>query len=124
MSVNLIPLSPDLLDEVREITRDKNTSIETFVNLAVRERLERLWDEKLKAEALAFEKAHPRLVKKYPGQYVAIRAGKVVETGQDFESVFLHVQQRFGNTPVLIRLVTVRPEVELQGPSPRLEYAP
>jgi hypothetical protein len=121
MSVNLVALSPDLLDEVREITQDKDTSIETFVNQAVRERLERLWDEKLKKEALAFKKAHPQLVKKYLGQYVAIYGGKLVEVDKDFEAIFLRVQKRFGNVPVLIRLVMVQPEVELRGPSPRLE---
>mgnify|MGYP001617527909 CR=1 FL=1 len=50
MADYLIPLSSELLDEVREISRDKNASLEDFVDLAVRERLERLWDEKLEAE--------------------------------------------------------------------------
>ncbi len=118
MSVHLIPLAPDLLNEVEKIVQSKNTSVEAFVNLAVRERL---WDEKLKVETLAFEKAHPRLVKKYLRQYVAFRGGKVVEVDKDFENLFLRVQKRFGNTPVLIRLVTIQPEVELRGPSPRLE---
>jgi hypothetical protein len=121
MSPHVIPLSPELIEEVREVTAGKETSVEAFVSMAVRERLERLWDEKLKAEALAFEKAHPKLAKRYLGKYVAMRDGKVVEVDQDFEKLFLRVQARFGNTPILIRQVTVRPEVELRGPSPRLE---
>jgi hypothetical protein len=123
MNASSIALQPDLADQVHRITRSEGATVEDFVNQAVRERLEQLEDQKLKAEVQAFEGMHPQLVKKYLGQFVAVHEGQVVDADADFEALFLRLQESLGDVPVLIRPVSVEPTLELRAPSPRLEHS-
>ena len=121
MNTSSIALQPDLVRRVRQISSSRETTVEDFVNQAVRERLEQLEDQKLEAEAQAFERIHPQLVKQYLGQFVAVHEGQIVDTDVDFEALFLRLQERLGDVPVLIRPVSTKPTPELRAPSPRLE---
>jgi hypothetical protein len=77
--------------------------------------------QKLEAEAQAFERMHPQLVKQYLGQFVAVHEGQIADADVDFEALFLRLQERLGDVPVLIRPVGTEPTPELRAPSPRLE---
>ncbi len=121
MNTSSIALQPDLVKRVRQITRSREAAVEDFVNQAVRERLEQLEDQKLEAEAQAFERMHPQLVKQYLGQFVAVHEGQIADADIDFEALFLRLQKRLGDVPVLIRPVSTEPTLELRAPSPRLE---
>ena len=121
MNTSSIALQPNLVERVRQITKSEEATVEEFVNQAVRERLEQLENQKLKAEAQAFERMHPQLAKQYLGQFVAIHEGQVVDTDVDFETLFLRLQKRLGDVPVLIRPVSTKLTLELRAPSPRLE---
>ena len=121
MNTSSIALQPDLVERVHRITKSKGTTVKDFVNQAVREHLEQLEDQKLKAEVQAFERMHPQLVKQYLGQFVAVHEGQIVDADVDFETLFLRVEKRLGDVPVLIRPVSVEPTPELRAPGPRLE---
>jgi len=121
MNTSSIALQPDLAERVHRITKSKGTTVKDFVNQAVRERLEQLEDQKLKAEVQAFERMHPQLVKQYLGQFVAVHEGQIVDADVDFEALFLRLEKRLGDVPVLIRPVSVEPTPELRAPGPRLE---
>jgi acetolactate synthase regulatory subunit len=121
MSTSPIALQPDLAERVRRITRSKGATVEDFVNQAVREHLEQLEEQRLEAEIQAFERMHPQLVKQYLGQFVAVHEGQMVDTDVDFETLFLRLEKYLGDVPVLIRLVSAEPTLELRAPSPRLE---
>jgi predicted metal-dependent hydrolase len=121
MEKSSIALQPDLVEKLRLISRKEGASVEDFVNQAVRERLERFADQKLKAEAQAFERMHPQWVRQHLGQFVAIHEGQIVDSDVDFETLFLRLQKRFADVPVLIRPVSTKPALELRAPSPRLE---
>ncbi len=123
MNTNMIALQPKLVEQVRWIAKSERGTIEDFVNKAIRERLRRLEDQKLEAEARVFERMHPQLVEQYLGQFVAVHDGQVVDADVDFEALFLRLQNRFGDIPVLIRLVGANPILELRAPSPRLEWS-
>jgi hypothetical protein len=121
MNTSPIALQPDLVEQVRRITRSKGATVEDFVNQAVRERLEQLEDQKLEAEVRAFERVHPQLIKQYLGQSVAVHESQIVDADADFETLFLRLQKHLGDVPVLIRPVSTEPTLELRAPSPRLE---
>jgi len=121
MNTSPIALQPDLVEQVRRITRNKGATVEDFVNQAVRERLEQLEDQKLEAEVQAFERMHPQIIKQYLGQFVAVHESQIVDADADFETLFLRLQKRLGDVPVLIRPVSAEPTLELRAPSPRLE---
>jgi hypothetical protein len=121
MNTSSIALQPDLVERVRRITKSKGATVEDFVNQAVREQLEQLENQKLETEIQAFECMHPQLVKQYLGQFVAVHESQIVDADVDFEVLFLRLQKRLGDTPVLIRPVNIEPTLELRAPSPRLE---
>ena len=121
MNTSSIALQPDLVERVRQITRSKGATVQDFVNQAVREHLEQLDDQKLEAKAQAFERMHPQLLRQYLGQFVAVHEGQVVDADVDFEALFLRLQKRLGDVPVLIRPVNAEPTLELRAPSPRLK---
>jgi len=123
MNTNMIALQPELIEQIRWIAKSERGAIEDFVNQAIRERLRRLEDQKLEAEARAFEGMHPQLVERFPGQFVAVHDGQVVDADVDFEALFLRLQRRFSDVPVLIRQVGAKPILELRAPSPRLEWS-
>jgi len=121
MNTSSIALQPDLVERVHRITKSKGDTVKDFVNQAVRERLEQLEDQELKDEVQAFERMHPQLVKQYLGQFVAVHEGQIVDADVDFEALFLRLEKRLGDVPVLIRPVSVEPTPELRAPGPRLE---
>ena len=123
MNTSSIALQPDLVERVHRITKSKGATVKDFVNQAVREHLEQLEDQKFKAEVQAFERMHPQLVKQYLGQFVAVHEGQIVDADVDFEALFLRLEKRLGDVPVLIRPVSVEPTPELRAPGPRLEQS-
>ncbi len=120
MNTSSIALQPNLVERVHQVVKDKEATVKEFVDQAVRERLEHLEDQKLKAEVQAFERLHPQLLA-YLGQFVAIHEGQVVDVDADFGTLFLRVRKRLGNVIVLMRQVRTEPVLKLRAPSPRLE---
>lgn len=121
MSVNEIELTPELAAKVRRFVQEEGETVKDFVNEAVREHLALLGDQKLSREIHAFERLHPQLVEQYLGKFVALHNERVVDSDEAFEPLFLRIQARFGDTPVLIRQVTSSPVLELRAPSPHFE---
>ena len=52
-----------------------------------------------------FVKMHPHLVSRYPGQYVAILDGRVVDADQDRVRIWSRVEAQYANQPVFITRV-------------------
>ena len=118
-----ITIKPTFQAKLEQIAQSTGKSPEEIVNEAIQEHLERLNERGLEAEIKAFEQMHPDLKINYSGQFVAIYEGQVVDSASDFESLFLRVQSRFGDLPVLIRQVGKLPTEEWRFRSPRLEQA-
>lgn len=97
--------------------------VEEITDEAIRIYLERLDRLKLEAEIQAFEKMHEQLKARFVQQFVAIHNGKVIDNDPDFETLFLRIQGRLGNTCVLIRQVEDSPVHEWHFRGPRLESA-
>jgi hypothetical protein len=77
--------------------------------------------DKMLQEIHAYKKMHPRLVKKYLGQFVAIHNGKLVDHDPDKEELFLRVKEKFPNQIVLQRQVLENPDPVLHFRSPRFQ---
>ena len=116
-----ITIESTLQSQLEQIAQSTGKSTGEIVNEALREHLERLNEQKLETEIQAFEKMYPKLKQKYLNQFVAIADGQVVDTAADFESLFLRIQARFGDAPVLIRQVGDTTTEEWHFRSPRLE---
>lgn len=121
--MSTITLEPTLQSRLEQLAQATGKSTDDIVNEALGEHLDRLSTQQLEAEIEAFEKMYPDLKQKYYGRFVAIANGQVVDTAEDFENLFLRVQARFGNLPVLIRQVGDTPTQEWRFRSPRLEQS-
>ncbi len=97
--------------------------VKEITDEAIRAYLERLDRLKLETEIQAFEKMHEQLKERFLHQFVAIHNGQVLDSDSDFETLFLRVRGRLGNTCVLIRQVEESPITEWHFRGPRLEQA-
>ncbi len=77
--------------------------------------------EKIHAETKTFWAMYPQLLDRYPGQYIAVHEGKIVDTGPDLGTLYQRVRERYGDTPVLLTQVLPDSTRELMFRSPRLE---
>lgn len=111
-----VTLEPELMTQVSQLVEDFEMTLEHFVNEAVRAQIERLTDEILEREIAAFEGMYPALRQTHFGQYVAIHNGQLFDSDPDFEPLFLRVQRKLGNTPVVVRRVTQTVTPELRAP--------
>ncbi len=78
--------------------------------------------DKWRHEQEAFRRLLPELLKTHRNQYVAIHAGKVVESGPDKLAVAERAYAQFGYVPIYVSHVTDQPQLPCRIPSPRLAY--
>ena len=116
-----IVLPPELIEEIEQLTGKEETDAVTFVEEAVRSYLSQYRRAKIRAETEAFNRQYDNLLKMYPGQYVAVHNGQVIDHDPDLRTLHLRVHQKLGQAPVLLKQVTDQPERVLQFRSPRLE---
>ncbi|HEY4688144.1 MAG TPA: DUF5678 domain-containing protein [Anaerolineae bacterium] len=62
-------------------------------------------------EKAAFQALKPELLKRYPGQFVAIVNGQVVEVGDDKIQVIDRVHERLGQVSMYVQQITDQPHV-------------
>jgi len=116
-----ITLDPELVQQIESLGGKGAKDTQAFVEQAVRVYLLQAQREKIRAETTAFTAQYEQLRVAYLGQYVAIHQGEVIDHDADLRTLHLRVFERLGQTPVLLKQVTDRPEQELVFRSPRLE---
>lgn len=120
-----IPVKDDLAHEIRQVADQEGLQVEEFVEQALRRQLTLINRQKLQAENEAFRTMRAELEAQFPGKYVAIDRGKVVDHDTHRRQLYLRIRQKFGNTAVLIKQVTQDHERDLRFPSPwAFEKAP
>ena len=67
-------------------------------------------EQKMQQEIAAYHDLHPALLQTFPGQYVAVHGGEVVEHDHEQLALYLRIRQHYPGEVVLIR--QVRPEAE------------
>ncbi len=118
MSISLEPALQSKLDRMARLLGKPADDIATE---AIHAYLEELDARTLAVEEQAYRRLYPQLKERYLGLFVAIHNGEVVDTDPDFEPLFLRVQERLGDRPVLMRRVGDTPAEEYRFLSPRLE---
>ena len=116
-----ISLQPDLAERLRQAALRLNSNVNELASAALSDYLDRLAEQKIAAESKAFQAMYPKLAAEHLGEFVAVHEGHVVDNDADFETLFLRVQARFEQMPVLIRQVTDSPIPEFRAHRPRLE---
>lgn len=70
-------------------------------------------------ERQAFLTMKESLLAEYRGRFVAVREGRVVESGHDQVAVALRAYERFGYVPIYVGLVSTEPQPSRRIPTPR-----
>jgi hypothetical protein len=73
----------------------------------------------LASEQRAFQRQRRQLLRRYPGQYVALQGGRVVAHGRDDEALAARMFERVGDATFLIVRVEETPSA-FEVPSPEL----
>lgn len=79
---------------------------------------------KMEQEEAAFKALHPKLVKQYLGQYVAVYEGQVVDHDQDIVHLMQRVRPKLPEQVVLYRKVETISEVIIRVRHPRIQRQP
>ena len=116
-----IALKPDMVKQIQQMAHTVGIDATVLVNDAIQEHITHLRREKLEAEITAFELMHEDLKAQYLGNFVAVYNGQVIDSDEEFESLFLHVREQLGPVPVLIRQVGIKPQTGFRFRSPKLE---
>ena len=82
--------------------------------------LDKFIDADAEAEERAFWELHPRLAQQYPGQYVAVAGGRVVDRDADQVALYRRVRLAYPERFVLIAQVQQAPEEVFTFRSPRI----
>jgi hypothetical protein len=112
---------PGLIERIRHVARETNRDTTQVVETAVQAYLDQLDREKIHEEAEAFWAMQANLVARYPGEYVAVRQGQVVDHDPDVVRLERRVAERWGEAAVLIAPVTDESRRDLSTVSFRLE---
>ena len=117
------PLAPEVLSQLEEVAKAEKRNVADLLNDLAKDYIARRHDEKIMAEAARFREQHSQLWAQYPGEYVAMRDGKVLDHDADLSALRQRVRAHFGGAPILIAPVTAEPAREFRVRRPRLERA-
>ncbi len=109
MTIQTIDLRPDLTRSLTESARLEKRTVADLINDAVEYFLEMRWREALDREMVAYSSLHADLWRKYPGQWVAVYQGRLIDQDADEMTLVGRVRAQLGEVPALICQV---------GPSP------
>ncbi|MBN1318174.1 MAG: hypothetical protein JXA42_22015 [Anaerolineales bacterium] len=106
--------------QLNKIADDKRTTTQQLAEQAIRQFLRDEVRRVLQRESDAFSAMHTELYDKYPGLYVAIQQGQVIDWDKDQLELFTRVDEQYPDTPVLIKQVLPEPEEIYTFRSPRI----
>jgi hypothetical protein len=115
-----IAIRDELIRSVEKLAHEQDTDAETLVNEWIERQLALAREQKIREESIHFRAQHSQLRSAYPGEYVAMRNGAVLDHGADANELYLRIKARFGDEPVLIAPVMDSPMPTYQMRSPRV----
>ncbi len=118
MSITL--QEPQLVARLQQVAATEHYSAEALLQKAVTEYLDKIAQQKIRAESEAFEAMHAELLQTHRDHYVAVHEGQVVDADTEARALYLRIRERYGAMPVLIRQVTAEARPTLVFRSPRL----
>lgn len=116
-----LAVSDTVISMLKHVAEARGTTTQNLAEQAIRDFLEHDTERQLQQEADAYRAMHGSLLPAYGGQYVAIYRGQMIDHDADQLALYLRIDQRFPNDPVLIRQVLPDPEEVYTFRSPTIE---
>jgi hypothetical protein len=120
--MNTVELQERTARELAMLARAREVDPSVLADEAVRAYLRAERHRALEEEDKAYKRLHPDLVHSIFGEYAAVHGGELVDHDVDLLALYLRVEKRFEDLPVLIRKVKSEPEEVIVVRSPRIEY--
>ena len=105
---------------LNRLARARAVPAQQLTEEAIRAYLRAETQRALEREIDAFVHMHAWLLANHAGEYVAFHGGMLVDQDLDQVALFLRVEERFPDAPVLIRQVRNEPESTIRVYSPRV----
>ena len=119
-----LAIPSELYERIERLAATREAPVAYIVQEALAlavDQLEVTADEaKMDLEDAAYQAMHPKLFEKFPGQYVAIHKGELIDVDENEMALYLRVDERFPDEVILIKRVVTLPEPDLYVPSFRL----
>jgi hypothetical protein len=116
-----VPIRDELFEPLQKYAEREQTSLEELVNVWLTRQLALAREEKIHEESARFQARHAELLQQYPGEYIAMLNGEVLDHDPDAHTLYLRVREHWSDIPVLIALVTYEPLPAYQMRSPRFQ---
>lgn len=116
-----LAISAGTMIQLKTIAKEEGTTPQILGEKAIRRYLRHETRRKIQREEDAFRAMHAELLNEYPGQFVAIYRGQVIDRDSDQLALYHRVEQHHASTPVLIRQITSEPQETYFFRSPRVD---
>ncbi len=116
-----LAIQDQTFSQLKRMARLHNISPDALAERAIREFLRADARRMMQREVEAFREQHAQLLETYPGEFVAISEGKVVDHDLDQLALFTRIDERFPDRPVLVTKVSAMPEEVYTVWSPQIE---
>jgi len=122
VSMSQIVIEDNLFAQLQRKAVGSGANIESLAHEAIQRYLQEEEQQKMQQEIAAYRDLHPALLQNFPGQYVAVYQGQLVDHDHEQLALYLRIRQHYPGEVVLIR--QVRPEAEKSWTmrSPKFEY--
>ena len=105
-----IDVAPELMNPLQQLATERGESVSTIVEQLIADYLREQRHRLLLDEMERFRSRHAELRTQYEGEFIAMRAGHVLDHDYDGSRLYTRMRERFGDVPVLIVEVTDQPE--------------
>ncbi len=110
-----VTIPQKLYERIRLVAKNQHRELSEVAAAVLEEGLplleSQLTEPDWQREKDTFHQLHPDLWREYPGAYVAIHGGKLVDVDQDRVALLKRVDEQFPQEIVLIRQVKEEPEI-------------
>jgi len=118
-----ITLNDQTASQVTKMAEAQSTSPEEIIEKAIRDLLHAEASRILARETAVFRTLHAQLLQKYPGEYVALHQGQMIDHDPDQLALYLRVDEQYPDEVILIKQVCSEIEEIYNIRSPRLTNA-
>ena len=105
-----VTLNDQIERQLAKIARDQAATPDELVEKAIRAYLHEEASQILERETLSFRALHVELMATYPGEYVAIHQGQVIDHAPKLAEIYLRIDEKYPDEIILLK--QVQPEIE------------
>jgi predicted transcriptional regulator len=117
-----VTLNDQIERQLTKIAREQTATPDELVEKAIRTYLQAEASQVLERETVAFRALHAELLAKYPGEYVAIHQGQVIDHDPKLLAIYLRIDEKYPDEIILIKQVQSEIERVFTVRSPRLVH--